>query len=268
MKKRGRIIRDTNNGPGLIGSEGSQYEFNLEGVWNSDLAPVINTVVEFELDENSKVVAITTISENQLAKEQADKALQAAKEKGGLVLNEMISRVGKPVLIAITTLVVSWFYLSTITVQASRTFDIKITFWKLLTVLNLGNGGFIQALQSGGGGDTGIYGFLAFISLLGPFAYIFWKNPKAHLGNCLPFLVMLIVGLSFYFGIQDGLKSSLEMSSAYGGAETAMMAKEMINKMMAAAMQSIHIGIGMYLSLLASSYLAFVGVTKFLASKA
>ena len=265
MKKRGRIIRDCNIGPGLIGSEGEQFEFQLEGVWKSESAPVINTVVEFELDETKKVIAVTTVSENQLAKEQADKALQVAKETGGAALNELISRVGMPVLIATAVVAISWFFLSALTIEASQYNVVKISFWKLLTVLNLSNEGMLQGLQHGGASDTGMYGFLAFISILGPFVFQFWKNPKAHLCNCLPLLMMLFVLLSFYFGIQDGIKASRQL---FAGAEASRMMSGMMNEILKTMMQAIHIGLGMYLSGLASAYLAFIGVKKFLAAKA
>ena len=59
----------------------------------------MNTVVEFDVDDMNKVTAITVISEGQLAKEQADKALQVAKESGAAALNEVVRRVGLPVLV-------------------------------------------------------------------------------------------------------------------------------------------------------------------------
>lgn len=268
MKKRGRILREASNGPGLITCEGQQLEFQLEGLWTADTAPVIDTVVDIEVDENNKISALSPVSEGQLAKEQADKALQMAKDKGGVVLNEAIRRVGKPVLISSAVLMISWFFLSAITVQASQFFTAKFTFWELLSLVNGGSGGIMQALQSGGGNGSGIYGFLAFISLLGPFAFQFWKDPKAHLGNCLPLLVMLVVGVSIYMGIQDGMKASQQVSAAYGGADGAKIINGMMNEMMKAAMEAIHIGAGLYLSMLASLYLAFIGVTRFLAAKA
>ena len=107
MKKRGRILREASNGPGLIASEGQQFEFQLEGLWTADTAPINNTVVDFEVDENNKIRTLSPVNESQLAKEQADKALQMAKEKGEIVLNEAIKRVGKPVLISSAVLIIS-----------------------------------------------------------------------------------------------------------------------------------------------------------------
>jgi len=267
MKKRGRILRDASSGVGLISSEGNQYEFTLEGVWKSDVSPATNMVVEFELDNANKIIAINALSESQLAKEQADKVLSAAKEKGGAVFDDVVARVGKPVLIATGLVAISWFFLSAITVQVSQDMAFKIPFWKILGVANNGAGG-LSALQGGGGGDTGVYGFLGIIALLGPFISQFWKDSRAHLGNCLPLIMMLFVAISIYFGVQDSMKSAGNMGAMFGGADANKLVHDMASEMMRSVMQAIHVGIGAYISIVASSYLAFVGLTKYLASKA
>ena len=100
MGQRGRILRDTRNGTGLVSANGSQYEFTLEGVWKSDVSARTDMVVEFELDATGKVVSIFAVSESDLAKEKAEKAALMVKEKGLAVFNDLAARVGKPVLIA------------------------------------------------------------------------------------------------------------------------------------------------------------------------
>jgi hypothetical protein len=82
MAKRGKILRDPHVGPGLLMLEGQQHQFFLEGVWKSDVPPKTGLVVEVELDSLGKVVAITAVPESQIAKEQAELALAAAKKKG------------------------------------------------------------------------------------------------------------------------------------------------------------------------------------------
>ena len=39
MKKRGKVLRDTTLGPGLLIVEGQQYRFTLQGVWKSAAPP-------------------------------------------------------------------------------------------------------------------------------------------------------------------------------------------------------------------------------------
>lgn len=266
MNKRGRILRDTSNGVGLISSEGQQYEFNLEGVWKSDIAPVQSMVIEFELDSNNKVISVQLVSEGQLAKEQAEKALETFKGKSTAVFDGLSARVGKSVLFATAALFVSWIFLNTISIQVTESMKYGVTFWKILGIVNSSGG--INALQSGGGGDTGIYGFLGCVALAGPFISQFWKDPRAHLGNCLPLILMLFVAISIYMGIQDGMKSAGNMGAMFGGAEAAKFAQNMANEMMLSVLKALHLGIGAYVSIASSAYLSMIGARKYLAAKA
>ena len=262
MKQRGRILRDANSGSGLISSEGTQYEFKLEGIWKSDGAPVIGAMVEFELDETKAISSIHLISDNQLAKEQADKALALAKEKSAAIVDQAIARIGKPILIATGLIGISWFFLNIVTVQIYQGLVANISFWKILSVVASSSDGVLGALQGGANGGAGMYGFLAILSLLGPFFSQFWKDPRAHLGNCLPLLMMLTVAVLLYSGVQDGLKAS----AAAAGSNP--MLNNMISQMMASTLQAIHIGMGAYLAVPACLYLAFLGLKKFLVAKA
>ena len=141
-----------------------------------------------------------------------------------------------------------------------------ITFWKILGIVNSSGG--LNALQSGGGGDTGMYGFIGFLALLGPFISQFWKDPLAHLGNCIPLILMIFVAISIYMGIQDGMKSAGNMGEMFGGGEMGKYAQEMMSQMMQAAMKAVHIGPGAYISSVASAYLFLIGARKYLVAKA
>ena len=46
MVWRGRILRDTNSGPGLLAVNGKQYTFTLEDMWQSEVPPRPGMVVE------------------------------------------------------------------------------------------------------------------------------------------------------------------------------------------------------------------------------
>lgn len=266
MNNRGRILRDTSSGSGLISSLGQQYEFVLEGIWKSDITPQQTMVVEFELDGDNKVISVQAVSESQLAKEQATKALEGIKGKGSAAFDDLSARIGKSVLIATGALLVSWFFLNTISIQVTNTMKYGVTFWNILGIVNSSGG--INTLQNGGGGDTGMYGFLGALALAGPFISQFWKDPKAHLGNCLPLLLMLFVGVNIYLGIQDGMQSAGNLGAAFGGQEAGKFAQDMMNEMMRSVLKAIHVGIGGYIAIFASSYLFIIGIRKFLAAKA
>ncbi|WP_300750843.1 hypothetical protein [Janthinobacterium sp.] len=266
MKKRGKILRDTSIGPGLLAIGLEQYPFQLEGMWKSDTAPKVNMVVEVEFDEGNAVSAIYPVADTQLAKEQAELAMSAARAKGAEVASGVVARLGVPMLVSLGLLVIGWFFLNAISVRVSSNFNPGLSFWKLLALLNSPSG----LLQSFGNtsGSSGIYGFLAIVCLAGPLLPHVWKDKRAHLGGLLPLLFMLLVVGLIYSGISNGISEAQGAASQFGGAEAARMMAEMSSGMAREALRAISIGLGAYLSLAASLYLAGRGTIKFLAAKA
>jgi hypothetical protein len=98
--------------------EGQQYPFTLEGVWKSEAPPATGMVVEVEFDSNSRIVAVHAVNESQIAKEQAEVALNAAKEKGAALASGMVAKFGAPSLVAGGLLIVGWFFLSTVSIKS------------------------------------------------------------------------------------------------------------------------------------------------------
>src|SRR5436305_1351297 len=79
---------------------------------------------------------ITAVPDSQLAKEQAEVALTAAKEKGAAIASNMVAKFGLPTLIAEALLIVSWFFLTAVSVQISFAGKLDFTFWQVLGFLN------------------------------------------------------------------------------------------------------------------------------------
>jgi hypothetical protein len=57
MTKKGRVLRDTSAGEGLVFVEGNQYPFRLEGMWRSEYAPKTNMAVDVDFDDAGKIIA-------------------------------------------------------------------------------------------------------------------------------------------------------------------------------------------------------------------
>ena len=72
MKKRGKVLRDTTLGPGLLMVEGQQYRFSLEHVWKSEVPPKPGMAVDVEVDTKGVVHSINVVPGSQLAQEQAE----------------------------------------------------------------------------------------------------------------------------------------------------------------------------------------------------
>jgi hypothetical protein len=266
MKHRGKILRDTNAGPGLLSIDGNQHPFTLEHHWKSDLPPRVGMVVDATFDGAGSLALVTPVADAQLAREQAELAVQAAKARGGALAAGLTARFGLPTLVAMGVLFVGWFFLNTVAIQVSSQYGVGLSFWKLLGVLN-SPAGLLNGLNGAGGG-SGIYGFLCIVALLAPLAPYAWKDKRAHLGGLLPLAFMLLVALMIYLGISDGMQQAQGAAGMFGGAQAAQMAESMSSMMLREAMRAISIGLGGYLSLLAALYLAGRGLIQFLAARA
>ncbi|HEX3321729.1 MAG TPA: hypothetical protein VHR84_13565 [Terriglobales bacterium] len=257
MTKRGKVLRDANAGPGLLMVEGQQYPFTLEGVWRSEVPPKPGLVIEAEFDQAGQVTGITAVPESQLAKEQAEAAMAVAKEKGAALASGMVAKFGLPNLVAAGILILGWFFFATVSLDAAIFGKLEFTFWQILGFLNSSN--LMESLGRAGrsGPSAGMYGFFAILCLVGPFVAYFWKDKRAHLGGLLPLVFMVIVALI--------VRSSVH--SALGG-DVAGPYREMQERAQDEAMKALSLGMGAYLSILASLYFAGIGAKKFLASRA
>lgn len=278
MAQRGKVLRDTSNGKGLISAAGTQYEFSLEGCWKSDVSPKVGMVVEFELNAESNICSASAVPENQLVKEQAELAMQAAKEKGMAMFSAASARIGTPVLVAWAALIIAWFFMKMFTFTAANNESLVVsqTFWQLLGLANVSSLIDFMPLLKAEGLDKGIYAFLAIAVLTGPAISQFWKDSKAHLGNCLPLVFMLVIFAAVYFVLGDLLAAVIKQQqdsaaqlSYWGGKAAAIpSASEAMAQGKAKFLQQIHVGLGAYVALAASAYLAIIGLKRFLVAKA
>jgi hypothetical protein len=94
MMKRGKILRDPGAGPGLLMIEGRQYWFCLEGVWKAKIHPKPGLAVDVELDHDQQILAITAVSESQLAEEQTGQSTGSAKGGRVKILRKIAARCG------------------------------------------------------------------------------------------------------------------------------------------------------------------------------
>src|SRR3954451_13551581 len=255
MSKRGKVLRDPYAGPGLLMVEGQQYPFVLDGIWKSEIPAKVGLPVDVEFNPGGGVCGITAITESQLAKEHAEIALAAAREKGAAVASNLVAKFGIATLVAEGLLIVAWFFLTAVSVQVPFAGKLEFTFWQVLGFLNASN--LLEVLERNGHPSTGIYGFLAIVCLAGPLIHHFWRDKRAVLGGALPFLFMVIVGLM--------VRSSIH--NAMGGAESIPMA-DVQQQVQDEMTKAISIGLGIYVSVLASLYFAGVAAKKFLASRA
>jgi hypothetical protein len=250
MTKRGKVLRDTTSGPGLLMMEGQQYRFSLEGEWKSEAPPKPGLVVDVELDARGKVQGITVVPDSQLAREQAEAALALARRKGRNLASSPVARSVMPSLAAAGLLSAAWFFLTAASIQVPFPGKLEFTFWQILGFLNAGN--IPELLDRSSGPSTGLYGLAAAVALSGPFIHHFWKDKRALLGGLLPLLFIVVVGIA--------LRSAL--GSGNDGTYADLPRHTYID-----AMKAVSLGLGTYLSILASLYFAFTSAKGFLVAK-
>jgi hypothetical protein len=257
MTTRGKILRDTSAGNGLMVAGGQQYSFTLDGAWRSEVPPAVGMTVEAEMNESGQVTSLRLVSDSQLTREQAQAALTAAKGKGAQIFSGIVARVGAPNLVALLILLIGWFLLSAVSIQ-SPVGSTSFTFWQLLGFLNAKNAIDVMMQAGTGKPSTGIYGLLGFVCLVGPWVRYFWKDKRALLGGVLPLLFMLIVWLI----ARSSMNSALGVGAASGVDPNDPMVQEMTKEIS----KAISIGFGIYLSALACLYFGGIAVKDFLAA--
>ena len=236
MAKRGRILSDPTAGPGRVMVQGRQHVFGLDGVWKSDALPRPGVVVDVEFDDAGRIRAMMAVPDARLAREQLEAALAYARSRGADLGTGLIGRFGLLRLAALTVLVISWFWLAVLEVDAALPGYWQATFWHFLGALDAGRA--LHAPGSGPAPSFGVYRLVALLSLAGPMLACVWQRKHAHLASLLPAALMLVVALQGH----ELLRSS--------GAQT------------------LALGAGTYLAALASVYLGLAGITRFLVAKA
>lgn len=267
MSKRGTIMRDPSTGPGLVMVQGQQFQFALEGVWRTETLPRPGLVVDVDFDPTGQVSGITPVPESKLAREQAEVALEFAREKSAALASGLVARFGVPRLVAAAALLIGWCLLSTVRIDAGFMGQVKVTFWQVLGLVNASSP--MDVIGRSGGPGAGLYGVLALVCLAGPFLTYFWKDARAHLGGLLPLALMLLVAAVIYIKLSNALGAAGEFAGGLGaGAEFDSMYADMQRQAKAEAMKAVSIGAGAYLSVLASLYFAAVGLKGYLVRRA
>ena len=109
--KRGRVLRDTNIGPGLVTVEGRQYSFTLEDMWVSEVPPRLGMVVAVTFDGDGAPGSLQAVPEEEIAREQAQRARTDALKQGAPVPVDPGFRLGQLAVLAETLLLISFFLL-------------------------------------------------------------------------------------------------------------------------------------------------------------
>ena len=262
---RGRILRDTNNGTGLLSVGGRQVPFSLEANWRGNIAPAIQMHVDVVLDEIGNAVTVMPISDKDIAQEKL-KAFSgdlSSKIQGHIpLMKSYAGAVGAPILVATGLLFTSWLWLSLISVRVSASVSQSVTMFDALGFINMG--GNLESFGQRSSGSSGIYGFICVLAMLAPLAPTFIKHRYINLCYFEPLIFSLAFSVIAFFKLRSYANVARESMGAFGG--SAQM-NNMMNAMMDQIMAAVSIGMGAYLSIAVALYLAVHGAIKLLANR-
>jgi len=258
---RGKILKDTNSGEGIVYVNEGQKSFTLQRHWKSATPPKVGGVVDVEFDSTGDLSAVYAVDETTLAKEQAEKALNVLGAYSKEGANQILARVSPSVLISLFVILISWTFLSTVNVNIAKGFSASATFYDLLKLIN--QGGEMSAIANING-SSGVFGLFMWACLLAPLAPHFHENKNLPLTYCAPLVFMAGVCLSIYVTVQNQISNASAMSKAMLG----NMVDKLISEQIDMAMKAISFGMGFYLSLIVALYLSAIGVKKYFANKA
>lgn len=251
MAKRGKVLRDPHLGPGLLMVEGKQYPFLMEGLWRSEVPAKPGLVVNVDFDTQGNLNGITAVPQAQLDQEQ-DKLARG--NRNGVLQSWASGESGLVQAAVAGVLVVSWLFLTAVSIHLPLIGELDFTFWQVLGYLNAGNS--LQSFEVSGNPDSGILGFLAILVLAGPFLHYLWKDARACLGGLLPLSFMTLVVGRIVARIHAALAS--QTNWLYSPAQT---------NPGHGIFSVLSIGLGAYLSASLAIYLAVLSTKQFMKSR-
>ena len=230
---------------GVVAAAGQRYDFDISH-WNGAVAPASNMTVEVTTTDGG-LVGLTPVNEADLAKEK----LAAMTGEGSRYARAIFADVGKDVAIGY-----GLFFAIAMFVGLFATggfMDVKVTFADLLS------GDMARASLGGGSGKGVLLVLLATASIAVPYL---WKHWLAPLAFAVPLLFTVFAFRPLYEQHQQE-QEALEAMGEFG-----QMMGEMAEQMGASAAGPLgNLGIGAWLLIATVIFLAFKGITRFLARR-
>ena len=218
---------------GVVSAEGQRYDFGINE-WKGNTAPAANLAVDVEVT-NGRLSSVTLVNEADLAKEK----MAALTGKGGEMAKAVYANVGKDVAIAYGVFLFAALFLSVI---GANMLGLSLKLTNLLSD-NMG--------MMGNGKGTFLV-LLATATIAVPY---FWKHkfaPLAFLGPALATIMAFWPLWQQHHQQQKQMEAMGELGQALG-----QMAQQMGGGIG-------DLGIGAWVIIAASAYLAFKGVMRFL----
>jgi hypothetical protein len=264
---RGRIIKLPDSTPGIIFA-GRQRQFVVDSRWQAPLAPAQNMLVEISLDAVDGVAAIYAVADSQLAEEQVKQAAAFASAKSQEFTQLLKSRAGTATIAATAALFISWFFFDFLTVTLPFAGKFHASFWKYIALLNTAmdaSDNPIGVLTGRPELSSGVYGVLLVLALLSPLLPVVWKDKRAQLGGAGPLVFLGFVAIQ-NLRLLSRVVEAVEQTGVWMGVHAGPQAASEAAARTLDKMYSF--GVGFYLAIPISLFLAFIGVKQYFISRA
>ncbi len=224
---------------GVVTAGGQRHDFDINH-WQGNVAPAANMTVEVTTADG-RLAGLAPVNEADLAREK----LAAVTGEGGKYARAIFADVGKDVAIGYGAFFVIAMFVSLI--SGNGFIDVRITLADLLS-------GDIARAALGGGSGKGV--LLATATIAVPY---FWKHRLAPLA----FTVPLLFTAKAFWPLYEQHRQQQEAMAAMGEFGQAM--SQMAQQMGAQTSAFDAVGIGAWLLIATVIFLAFKGITRFLA---
>ena len=202
--------------------------------------------------ELTDAIRMLAAGHRYIPSEIAGELARQALGKGAPVLRASVQKIGTPVLVAMAIVAISWIWLPAVTVQIMAGMAQSATMFDVLRMVNAG-----ASLQDfGRGGSAGIYGLLCILAMAAPALPALWKHRLAPLGYFAPLAFLAAVGLGIYMKMNAMANAATEQMGSLAGSGMG----DIVGAMMKQVMQAVSVGFGIYVSLAAALYLAWIGL--------
>jgi hypothetical protein len=227
---------------GVVAAAGRQYDFDINH-WNGTVAPAPNMTVDLATADG-ELTGLTPVNESDLSREK----LAGMTGEGGRYARAILADVGKDVAIGYG---VFFFVALFVSLVATKGFiDVRVTLADLLS------GDMARAALGGGSGRGVLLVLLATATIAVPY---FWKHRLAPLAFAVPLLFTARAFWPIYAQHQQQ-QEAIRAMGEFGQAMTGM-----AEQMGAQTSAFDAIGMGAWLLVATVIFLAFKGITRFLA---
>jgi hypothetical protein len=162
------------------------------------------------------------------------------------------------VLLGVAGVVIGWFFLSSLITDLGA-LQLQFYFYNVLTLMHAPARITLGPYGDGATLDAWLFGTVCVAAVLAALAPVVSRRKIAWLGCLAPFALMALTGIILYHALSQDLIDNNGMLGDTG-LRLSRFANELANKVSGAITRRVHVGLGGYLSMAASAYLAYKGL--------